>query len=93
MKIILKPGRFLTQAETPIAEPGQKSVYKENNTGAINKDKLNRIHRRIIGRFTAEWDSSCQFCLQNIVLSSHRTANDVVPILGLYAFLLFELLN
>ena len=35
--------RFLTQAETPTAEPGQKSAYKENDGGAKNNEKLNRI--------------------------------------------------
>ena len=35
--------RFSAQAETPQAEPGQKSAYKEKNSEAINNEKLNRI--------------------------------------------------
>ena len=35
--------RFSAQAETPQAEPGQKSAYKENNDEAISNEKLNRI--------------------------------------------------
>ena len=38
-----KSTRFSAQAETPQAEPGQKSAYKENNDKAINNGKLNRI--------------------------------------------------
>ena len=34
--------RYPALAETPPPEPGQKSAYKENNDGAINKEKLNR---------------------------------------------------
>ena len=34
--------RYFTQAETPTAEPGRKSAYKENIDGAINNEKLNR---------------------------------------------------
>ena len=49
--------RFSAQAETPQAEPGQKSAYKENNDKVINNGKLNRIHRKIIGIFAAEWNS------------------------------------
>ena len=35
--------QFSAQAETPQAEPGQKSAYKENNDEAINNEKLNCI--------------------------------------------------
>ena len=40
---IIQGTQFSAQAETPQAEPMQKSTYKENNDKAINNGKLNRI--------------------------------------------------